>query len=147
GYTFAGLLVEGTRLAGLRGREAAAAVDAALGASGLESAAEARVETFSKGMGRRAALAFASLGDPPLLLLDEPLSGLDPSARALLREAIVRASSKATVLLASHDLTEVKRLADVVFVLSRGRSQRRIESGELDTVDLEEIVLNAERLA
>jgi ABC-type multidrug transport system ATPase subunit len=146
GYTLDGLLREGARLAGLRGERAEASVRAALSEVGLESARSRALGTFSKGMGRRAALAYARLGTPPLLLLDEPLSGLDPRSRAALRATIAAAAQDATVIVASHDLGEVERTAQVVYVLHRGRVVRRLEARELPGVDLEGIVLETEPL-
>jgi ABC-type multidrug transport system ATPase subunit len=146
GYTLQGLLREGARLSRLRGSEADAAVDAAIEASALAGARDRPLETFSKGMGRRAALAYARLGNPPVLLLDEPLSGLDPRSRARLRDAIDSVARDSTVLIASHDLTEVQRSADVAYVMHRGRVVRRLGSHELPGVDLERIVLDAEPL-
>ena len=147
GYTLEGFLREGARLSGRRGPTAAEAVEGALETSQLQGARRRRLETFSKGMARRAALAFALLGDPPLLLLDEPLSGLDPRSRAALRETISRARARGiTVLLGSHELTEVHRTADVIVVLDKGRAVRRVEGGALSADDLERMVLDAEPL-
>jgi len=147
GYTLRGFLHEGARLSGLRGTEADAAIETAVAGVGLASSCERRLDTFSKGMGRRAALAFARLGGARLLLLDEPLSGLDPRSRAELRDAIgASASEERTVLLASHDLAEVQRMADAVFVLDRGRVVLHLEGEQLAGVDLERAVLEAEPL-
>jgi ABC-2 type transport system ATP-binding protein len=97
-------------------------VDHVLGIAGLEDAAERRVGTFSTGMRQRLGLASALLGDPPILVLDEPLNGLDPQGirwlRTLLRE---RAAAGGTVLLASHVLTEAAQTVDDVVVIHKGR--------------------------
>jgi ABC-2 type transport system ATP-binding protein len=145
GYTVASLLQVGARLAGLRGAQAAAATQDVLESVGLTDSAHRALTTLSKGMGRRAALAYALLGDPNLVLLDEPMSGLDPRARAGLRETIERLRDReATVVVASHELLDVQRSADVAYVLDRGRVVKRIEAKELATADLERIVLDAE---
>ena len=146
GYTLAALLEEGARLSGLRGDAAAAQIERALTESDLADVRSHRLDTFSKGMARRAALAYARIGNPPLLLLDEPLSGLDARSRAALRNAIDAVTRSATVIVTSHDLDEVKRSAAVAFVLSRGQVARRLDSRELATVDLERIVLESERI-
>ena len=146
GFTASSLLREGARLAGLRGEHAEEAVCAVAAESGLEGFLDTPVETLSKGTGRRAALAFVRLGDPPLLLLDEPLSGLDPRSRAGLRSAIEAAARTAAVIVASHDLDEVERTADVVYVLDRGRVIRRLERRDLVGADLERIVLDSRPL-
>jgi ABC-2 type transport system ATP-binding protein len=109
-------------LAGLpRGR-----VDEVLAIVGLGQAAGRRVRTYSTGMRQRLGLAAALLGDPQILVLDEPLNGLDPQGirwlRTLLRE---RAASGGTVLLSSHVLTEVAQTVDDVVVIHRGRLVRQ----------------------
>jgi ABC-type multidrug transport system ATPase subunit len=146
GYTLGSLLEEGARLSGLRGDAATAGIERALSGSDLADVWSRRLDTFSKGMARRAALAYAGIAGPPLLLLDEPLSGLDARSRSALRETIDAAARDATVIVTSHDLDEVKRTAAVVFVLSRGRVARRICASELADVDLERIVLESERV-
>jgi ABC-type multidrug transport system ATPase subunit len=145
GYTLGSLLEEGARLSGLRGDDARARIERALTRSDLSDLWSRRLETFSKGMARRAALAYAGLGDPPLLLLDEPLSGLDARSRSSLRNTIDAATRHATVIVTSHDLDEVRRTAAVVLVLSRGRVARRLGASELADVDLERLVLESER--
>jgi ABC-2 type transport system ATP-binding protein len=105
-------------LAGLpRGR-----VDDVLGIVGLEDAVDRRVGTFSTGMRQRLGLASALLGDPEVLVLDEPLNGLDPQGirwlRTFLRD---RAAAGGTVLLSSHVLTEAAQTVDDVVVIHKGR--------------------------
>lgn len=89
---------------------------------GLEQVARRRVGKYSLGMRQRLGLAAALLGDPEILVLDEPMNGLDPQGirwlRTLLRE---RAESGRTVLLSSHMLTEAERTVDDVIVIHRGR--------------------------
>jgi ABC-2 type transport system ATP-binding protein len=89
----------------------------------LSSRAQDKVETFSKGMKQRLALARALIHRPPLLFLDEPTSGLDPEAAQLVTELIAslsRASGR-TVILATHNLVEAQRLCDRVAIMNRGR--------------------------
>ncbi|MFG3128188.1 ABC transporter ATP-binding protein [Streptomyces tendae] len=89
---------------------------------GLEEAAGGRVGKYSMGMRQRLGLAAALLGDPEILVLDEPVNGLDPQGirwlRTLLRE---RAAKGGTVLLSSHMLGEAARTVDDVIVIERGR--------------------------
>ena len=76
---------------------------------------------YSKGMKRRLSLAYALIGEPAVLLLDEPFAGLDPRARHALRGEITGARNRgATVVLASHELGEVERLANRAFILDNG---------------------------
>ncbi|HEY8455165.1 MAG TPA: ATP-binding cassette domain-containing protein [Actinopolymorphaceae bacterium] len=97
-------------------------VGQALGLVGLQGAGRQRVRTFSTGMKGRLALAIALLGDPSVLILDEPHNGLDPEGVVALRQLIRRyTSSGRTVLLSSHVLAEVAQLADDVGVIVDGR--------------------------
>ncbi len=104
-----------------------------LGVVGLDEAASRRVGTFSTGMRQRLGLASALLGDPEIVVLDEPLNGLDPQGirwlRTLLRE---RAARGRTVLLSSHVLTEVAQTVDDVVVIHRGRLVRQGAIEELE---------------
>jgi ABC-2 type transport system ATP-binding protein len=97
-------------------------VDELLDLVGLGPAAERRVGAYSLGMRQRLGLAAALLGDPPVLVLDEPGNGLDPQGirwlRDLLRE---RAAAGDTVFVSSHLLAEVEHLADEVVVINHGR--------------------------
>ena len=101
---------------------APARVDTMLEAVGLGHAAERHVGAYSLGMRQRLGLAAALLGDPPVLVLDEPGNGLDPQGirwlRDLLRE---RAAAGGTVFVSSHLLSEVEHLADELVVLNHGR--------------------------
>ncbi len=92
-----------------------------LGRVGLAEAGRRRVGTYSKGMRQRLGLAQALLGEPRVLLLDEPTTGLDPELRRQFYE-IVRTlrDGGATVLLSSHALTELEERADRVVVMNRG---------------------------
>lgn len=89
---------------------------------GLTDAARTRVGRFSLGMGQRLGLATALLGDPGILVLDEPVNGLDPSGiRWLNRLLRSRADAGGTVLLSSHHMAEVAQIADDLVVIASGR--------------------------
>jgi ABC-2 type transport system ATP-binding protein len=89
----------------------------------LETRARDRVETYSKGMKQRLALARALLHQPPLLFLDEPTSGLDPEAAQQVNTLIESLSHKGqTIVLCTHNLTEAERLCDRVAVMNQGRT-------------------------
>lgn len=81
------------------------------------------VKTFSKGMAQKLALARALMHKPRVLFLDEPMSGLDPAARVLMREFLkeLAVKERVAVFLTSHDLNEVEQMADEVFILEKGR--------------------------
>ena len=100
--------------------EAAAA--RALATVELEDAADRTVDGFSKGMRQRVKLAQALAHDPEVLLLDEPLNGLDPAQRRRIVELIRRLGAEGrTILVSSHVLVEVERMAPRVVVLVNGR--------------------------
>src|SRR3954452_1846626 len=96
--------------------------DEMLEAVGLSHAAKRRVGQYSLGMRQRLGIASALLGDPAVLILDEPANGLDPEGiywmRGLLRDFADRAG---TVLLSSHLLGEVEAVADQLIVIGRGK--------------------------
>ncbi len=89
---------------------------------GLADVAQTRVRRLSGGERQRLALALALVGEPEVLILDEPTAGMDPEARRTTRELIgrLRAEGRA-VLMTTHDLGDVERLADRVAILHRGR--------------------------
>jgi ABC-2 type transport system ATP-binding protein len=97
-------------------------VDEVLALVGLESVADQRVGRFSLGMGQRLGIAVALLGDPPVVVLDEPVNGLDPEGirwvRTLAREL---AGEGRTVLVSSHLMSEMALTADHLLVVGRGR--------------------------
>ena len=90
---------------------------------GLQDRVDDKVETYSKGMKQRLALARALVHQPPLLFLDEPTSGLDPEAAQQVNELIAGLSQRSgqTILLATHNLLEAQRLCDRVAVMNKGR--------------------------
>ena len=104
-------------------------IPAVLSTVGLEGLGDRRVGGYSLGMRQRLGLAFALLGDPSVLVLDEPTNGLDPEGilwiRGLLREL---AAEGRTVLVSSHLLAEVQHSVDRVVIISRGRL---VYAGEL----------------
>lgn len=99
---------------------------------GLTNAAGKRIGNYSLGMGKRLGMAAALLGDPKILILDEPINGLDPEGirwiRTFLRE---RAESGNTVLLSSHLMGELAETVDDVVIINRGKI---VAEGTLDEV-------------
>ncbi|GCE40602.1 ABC transporter, ATP-binding protein [Rhodococcus wratislaviensis] len=97
------------------------AVESALHRVGLRDRGHDRFRTYSLGMKQRLGVAAALLGEPDLLILDEPTNGLDPAGMAEMRELIVElADSGHSVMLSSHMLSEVQEICDRVGVISRG---------------------------
>jgi ABC-2 type transport system ATP-binding protein len=118
-----------------------ARVDEVLRQVDLHGAADKRVGAYSLGMRQRLGIAGALLGDPQVLVLDEPANGLDPAGMRWLR-ALLRsfAASGRTVFVSSHQLAEVAQLADEAVVIDHGRLvvQRRVDEltaqGDLEDV-------------
>ncbi|MEZ4267867.1 MAG: ATP-binding cassette domain-containing protein [Myxococcota bacterium] len=116
---------------GISARDATARGHALLAQTGL--APDRRVATLSGGERKRLALARALALDPPTLLLDEPFTGLDPSALDGLRELIasLRADSRRTIVLVTHQRGDIERLAEHVVLLRAGGVEA---AGDLDAV-------------
>jgi ABC-2 type transport system ATP-binding protein len=88
---------------------------------GLSDVADRRVGTFSLGMGQRLGIAAALLGDPEVVILDEPMNGLDPEGIRWIRDlARSLAGSGRTVLISSHLMGEMQSMADDLVVMARG---------------------------
>ncbi|MGY1805936.1 ABC transporter ATP-binding protein [Blastococcus sp. SYSU D00669] len=99
-----------------------ARVDEVLGLVGLEAVADKRVGGFSLGMGQRLGIAVALLGDPPVVVLDEPVNGLDPEGIRWVRTLARRLAGEGrTVLVSSHLMSEMALTADHLLVIGRGR--------------------------
>jgi ABC-type multidrug transport system ATPase subunit len=108
------------------------ALDSALSLSGLGSALDRKVKTYSMGMRQRLTLAQALMGDPRGLVLDEPGNGLDPGEMRALREYLAHLARRGVaILVSSHLLAEVEELASHVVVLDRGSV---IAAGPLDVL-------------
>jgi ABC-2 type transport system ATP-binding protein len=107
-----------------------ARVDAVLELTGIEHDADRRVGGFSLGMRQRLGLAFALLGDPEVLVLDEPINGLDPGGIRWIRGLLQSLAAEGrTVLVSSHLLSEVQQSVERVVIISRGRI---VHEGSLD---------------
>jgi ABC-2 type transport system ATP-binding protein len=121
GMTVREFLVFMARLKGLGGRPALAAVDAATERLVLGDVGRRLVGTLSRGYRQRVAIAQALLGDPDLLILDEPTNGLDPRQIIEVRGHIRALAGERTILITSHILGEIERVADRVAILLAGR--------------------------
>jgi ABC-2 type transport system ATP-binding protein len=110
------------RLAGVPGARARGAAELALAQMGMTDAMHRRVAGFSKGMRQRTKLATAIAHDPDLLLLDEPLTGVDPVARVDIVERIRRLGEAGkTIVVSSHVLYEIEALTSEIVVIYRGQ--------------------------
>lgn len=134
-------LVFAARLQGVP--DPGARADALLEEEGLSSAAHRPVGGFSRGMAQRVAIARGLVHEPPVLLLDEPFTGLDRRAadRLAARLERLRADGR-TLLLVTHDVARAARLADAALVLTRGRIAHE-SRGPLDVDALERAYVEA----
>lgn len=106
--------------------------DEVLDVVGLTKAAKQKVKGYSMGMRQRLGLAAALLGDPKVLILDEPANGLDPEGIAWLRRFLRRMAEEGrTVLVSSHVLSEVEQTVDNVLIINRGKLVRQGSIAEL----------------
>jgi ABC-2 type transport system ATP-binding protein len=107
-------------------------VDEVIDLVGLHAVADQRVRGFSLGMGQRLGLAAALLGDPDVLLLDEPVNGLDPEGIRWVRELLRDLAAEGrTVLVSSHLMSEMEDTADHLLVMGRGRLLADLPVAEL----------------
>lgn len=113
-------------LAAAREREARSRVAASLERVGLSHRADHKVAKYSMGMRQRLGVAACLIGDPQLLILDEPMNGLDPAGMQDMREMIGSLVDEGrTVVLSSHLLDEVERTCDAVAIVDRGKVIRQ----------------------
>lgn len=119
-------------LAAARERAARGRIDAALERVSMLQRADVKVAKYSMGMRQRLGVAACLLGDPQLLILDEPMNGLDPAGMHEMRDMIKGLVSEGrTVMLSSHLLDEVERTCDAVAIVDRGRVIRQGPIAEL----------------
>ena len=124
----------------------ASRVDEVLAATGMTEYAGRRVGGFSLGMRQRLGLAQALLGDPGVLVLDEPANGLDPAGIAWLRGFLrTLAREGRTVLVSSHVLGEVQQTVDDVVVMTRGRLVAHGDLASLEAAQGDVLVRSPER--
>ena len=105
----------------LKGVTARDAVDKAMAAADITGEAGRRIGTLSKGFRQRVGLADALLGEPPLLVLDEPTSGMDPIQTKELRAHLIEAAKQRAVLVSSHAVADLEGLAARIAVLRDGK--------------------------
>ena len=128
-------------IAAARGPEAGARIAGALARVGMTERADDRVKTYSQGMRQRLGVARCLLADPELLILDEPMNGLDPAGILEFRTMIAELTGEGrTVFLSSHLLDEVEKTCHAAAVIDRGRLIAQGPISELisgDTAELE----------
>ena len=119
------------QLQGLDGRTAVAEADRMLEHVHLTDRARSPARTLSHGMRKRVMIAQCFLGAPEVVLLDEPLSGLDPREVAHMRDFIVAQRKRRTIVISSHNLHEIELLCDHVAFVEKGRTVR---SGPIEAI-------------
>lgn len=120
------------RLSGLRGKRVRSRTEEVLAQVGVLDAADRPVLRLSKGMLQRTGLGAALVADPELLILDEPMSGLDPVGRKEVRDLILKERDNGrTIFFSTHILSDVEMLCDHVTILRRGSV---VVTGELGTL-------------
>jgi ABC-2 type transport system ATP-binding protein len=133
-------------LLGLRGAQLTRRIDELLTRVQLEQARSTRLRKMSKGMMQRIGLAQALLGDPELLILDEPMSGLDPPGRKLVRDLILEQCRQGkTVLFSTHILSDAEVVCTRAGILRAGRIASEIRLDDLGSLrsDSVEVTLSA----
>ena len=125
------------RLVGMSRSQIARRRDELIEKVGLKDAAKRPLRKFSKGMLQRVGLAQAMIAEPKILVLDEPMSGLDPIGRKFVTDLLLELNEKGTtILFSSHILSDVERLCRRVVILNKGR---KVAEGTIeDLIDEEE---------
>ncbi len=147
--TVVGYLKFVASLKGLPGRGIRAEVERVGTLTGLSDVMGRVIQNLSKGYKQRVGIAQALLGSPPVLILDEPTEGLDPTQRAEVRALIKGLAGKHTVILSTHILPEVTMTCEKVLIINQGRvvayddlrKLARAHGGQAENVSLEEIFI------
>ncbi len=124
------------RLQGLSRTDVRRSVKDVLEWTNLGDRARSSIRQLSHGMRRRVTVAQAFLGNPELVLLDEPMNGLDPAEKANIRDLLIGRRGKQTILISSHNLDEVERVCDNVVFIEDGRLVKQESMEALTTKTL-----------
>ncbi len=131
-------------LQGLSGAALDKQVDELITMVGLDHARERTLRKFSKGMLQRAGIAQAFLGDPDLVILDEPLSGLDPIGRKEMKDVLTQAKARGkTLFFSSHILSDIEMICDRVAIIDKGRIVRTGVTRDLVEEGASEVEIHA----
>lgn len=131
GMTAESFLVYMARLKEIPRKSIRSEIDRVLAMANLADVRHKKIGSFSGGMKQRVLLAQALLGDPKILILDEPTAGLDPKERARLRDHIYRLSKDRIVLLATHIVSDIEVIADDILLMKNGTLLRSGTAAEL----------------
>lgn len=128
------------RLFNISGAELKRRIPLLLDMVGLSGSEALQLRKFSKGMLQRIGLAQALINDPMFLILDEPMSGLDPIGRREIRDLILALKKKGkTVFFSSHILSDVEMICDKVAIIIKGEIRREASLSELLSIDYNEV--------
>ncbi len=128
------------RLQGFDRGRATRETDRVLDSVGLSNWRDTKASHLSHGMTKRAGIAQALIGNPELIFLDEPTAGLDPKSAYWVRSLIMELRGKTTVVVSSHNLTELETLCDTAAILHHGRVVSKGTMGQLTAADSEVIL-------
>ena len=131
GMTAESFLVYMARLKEIHRKALSGEINRVLELTNLAAVRHKKVGSFSGGMKQRVMLAQALLGNPKVLILDEPTAGLDPKERARLRDHIYRLSQDKIILLATHIVSDIEVIADSILLMRQGKLLRSGASEEL----------------
>ena len=118
-------------LKGIKGKQAAKEADRLLELVNLENVAHKKIGSFSGGMKQRVLLAQALIGEPKILILDEPTAGLDPKERIRIRNFISELSKDKIIIDATHVVSDIECIADEVLLMKKGKMIQRGTPSEL----------------
>lgn len=137
------LLQFSTSASGVPNQPAMERIEQLLKTVDLYSFKKQRLKTFSKGMTQRAGICFALVHDPEVIVLDEPMSGLDPLGRKMVIDLILNLRKKGkTILFCSHILNDVERICDRVAVMDKGYLKQIYAKKDFGSKTMEEIFLS-----
>ena len=133
------------KMTGLGGEEEA---ERLLGKVGLDGVGKKKAGAFSLGMKQRLGIALALIGDPDLILLDEPVNGLDPEGIVFIRDFLKELRSEGkTIIVSSHLLGELSKVSDRYGFLDNGRLIKELDASELNHEDSSVFSLSVDRIA
>jgi ABC-2 type transport system ATP-binding protein len=134
------------KVSGMHRKKANSRIDHLLQVMSLDHARNRKLRGYSKGMTQRAGICFAIVHDPRLIILDEPMSGLDPIGRKDVVDLVLDLKRQGkTILFCSHILNDVERLCDRMAIMNNGRLLRVMNKTELSGKNLETIFLDTIR--
>lgn len=128
------------RAKGVKKNEIKEQLDYAIESTGLLTVAGRLIKNLSKGYKQRVGIAQAILGNPQIIILDEPTVGLDPKQIIEIRDLIKSLGEKHTVILSSHILSEIQQVCDKVIIINGGKLVANVDASEIEG-DLEEYFL------